>query len=261
MASGVRSVVSRRGPESLPFHSGPPPVLFCAVPSVGLVTALREHPRRAGRHVVEIDGVPVGPVSAEVVGELGIRMGCAVDDAMIARLMAAARAVACYDRALDALARRSRSRVDLGRWLRARDYRAVEIEPTLDRLTALGLLDDLAFARGYAHARTVGRGYGVRRVAAELAHQGVARPIVDEVLRELREVAGGSEGYDEHDALVAAAEKRFRSLQKSGLDPRVAQRRLFAWLVRRGFAPGDSAQVSRRLTARLRSNEAWCLPD
>ncbi len=210
-------------------------------PAPGPVTALRENPRRAGRYVVDVAGEPVGPVTAEIIGELGIRMGRVLDDAMLARLLAAARGVACYDKALDALARRSRSRADLGRWLRLRDFTEAEIEPVLDKLTELGLLDDHAFARGFAQSRTVGRGFGRRRVAAELARRGVARETVDEVLSELSD----SLDVTEPEAMAKAAEKRARSLEK--LEPAVAQRRLFGWLVRRGYDSREAMDLARRI--------------
>lgn len=210
-------------------------------PAPGPVTALRENPRRAGRYVVEVAGDPIGPVSAEVIAELGLRIGRVLDEPMLTRLIAAARAVECYDKALDALARRSRPRVDLGRWLRLRDFSAAEIEPALDKLTDLGLLDDHAFARGFAQSRIVGRGFGRRRVAAELARRGVDRAVVDEVLAELSAQLDQSEP----EAMMKAAEKRARSLGK--LEPAVAQRRLYGWLVRRGYDSREALDMARRL--------------
>lgn len=217
------------------------PLTPASPPEPGPVTALRENPRRAGRYVVEVAGDPIGAVSAELIAELGLHIDRMLDEPMLTRLIAAARGVECYDKALDALARRSRPRVDLGRWLRLRDFSPAEIEPALDKLTALGLLDDHAYARGFAHSRTVGRGFGRRRVAAELARRGVDRAIVDEVLAELSEQLDQSEP----EAMAEAAKKRARSLEK--LEPAVAQRRLYAWLVRRGYDSRGALELARRL--------------
>ena len=99
------------------------------------VKALREHPRRAGRYVVELVGAPerpeeedagrgadgnatVGPLDAEIVGELQLAVGREISLEAFEALEAAARRVACYDKALDALARRARAAAELGRWLR-----------------------------------------------------------------------------------------------------------------------------------------------
>ncbi|MBX3173017.1 MAG: regulatory protein RecX [Gemmatimonadaceae bacterium] len=209
---------------------------------IGRVTALREHPRRAGRYVVEVDGEAVGAVSVDRLADLGLRVGSAVDDALRARLEEAARAVACYDRATDGLARRARSRVELSRWLKQREFSAVEIEPTLDKLEALGLLNDREYAHGFARSRlAVGRGQGPRRVAAELARRGVARELVDEVLAELRD-----EGLaDEATSIAAVAQRKWRTLAE--LEPQVARRRLIGFLSRRGFSTSAIAAELRRL--------------
>jgi regulatory protein len=222
-------------------------------PLPGPVTAIREHPRRAGRYTVDVARVPVGPVSVEAIGELGVRVGVELDERALAHLVAAARKATCYDRALDALARRSRSRRDLERWLALREFTAEQIAPAMERLVDLGLLDDAAFARGYARGRLGARGFGPRRVAAELARRGVERSVVDEVLREYAaEQEAAAEGEPDAEArgvpgadtaLERAARKRVRAL--TGLEPRVAHQRLTAWLVRRGFGVGESVRVAR----------------
>ena len=196
-------MVSRRGPESPSFHSGPPPTAFPDVPegSDGRAGGDRARPDR-----------PKRPPAT------------------------------CYNRALDALARRARSRSELRRWLLERDYAADEVDAVLERLVAGRLLDDLAFARGFAHARLgAGRGFGQTRVRLELLRRGVARELIDRVLAEHQEDAG----VDPAQAVEAAARKRLRSL--AGLEPAVAERRLIAWLLRRGFPGGIAGQVARRL--------------
>ncbi len=216
------------------------------------VKALREHPRRAGRYVVELVGElggpeagsdprRVGPVDAATIGDLEIRVGSEVAPATLESLRAAARGVACYDKALDALARRARSEADLARWLRQREFTAAEIGPAIEKLTALGLLNDLEFARGFARSRmAAGRGFGPRRVAAELARRGVGRAVVDAVLAEL-----GAEGDMEPAAqLDALVERRMKALR--GHDQAVAQRRVRAWLARRGFGLAAIQDAMRR---------------
>jgi regulatory protein len=228
------------------------------------VTALREHPRRAGRYVVELSEEPdrpegspagargpvdedpdvrrprIGPLDAAVLGELRVAVGGDLTPEVVAALKSAARRVACYDKALDALARRVRSGADLGRWLRQRDFGAAEIEPTLEKLTELGLLNDLEFARGFARSRMAGRGFGPRRVAAELARRRVARSVVDAVLSEVAG-EGETEPAELLDALVA---RRMQTMRQ--LDPGVARRRVYAWLARRGFGVTAIRDAVRR---------------
>lgn len=210
-------------------------------PGPGVVTAIREDPRRPGRYKIDVGAATLGPITAEVIGSQGIRVGRMLDESALRAIAAAARRLACYDRATGALARRARSGEELRRWLRDREFDSADIDEVLLRLTTLGLLDDLAFARGFAHGRAVGRGYGLRRVEAELARRGVASGTLATVVAELREGVGGNETA----AIERAARRRMRSV--GTLEPAVARRRLLGWLVRRGFPLGECLKVVQGL--------------
>lgn len=212
-----------------------------ASPGPGVVTAIREDPRRPGRYKLAVGAATIGPITAEVIGSQGIRVGRVMDEAALHAVAVAARWLACYDRATGALARRARSGEELRRWLRDREFATADIDEVLRRLTTLGVLDDLAFARGFAHGRAVGRGFGLRRVAAELSRRGVASGIIATVLAELSEGVVGNEAA----AIERAARRRMRSV--GTLEPAVARRRLLGWLVRRGFPVGECLKVVRGL--------------
>ena len=219
-------------------------------PEPGPVTAVRELPRRAGRYVVEIGGVPLSPVAVESIADFGLRIGRTVDSEALGRLLSASAATACYDKAIDALARRARSTKDLERWLLQRAQPRAAVDSAIERLTALGLLDDEAFARAFARSRSAGKGFGPRRVAAELGRRGVARGTADRVIEELavaaeEEDGALSRGERERAQVRAVAQKRLRSL--ASLVPEVARRRLMGWLIRRGHAGTIAAQVAREL--------------
>lgn len=212
-------------------------------PAPGPVRAIAELPRRAGRYGVTVGEVVVAPVSVETIGDLRLKIGQALDEVGVARLWAASRATECYDKAAAALARKGRPRRDLERYLKQRDHAPHDITWACDRLAQLGLLDDAAFARAFVDGPARSRGYGTRRIVAELRRRGVETALVDRVI--------GARGEDaaeaEQGALTAAAARRARSLRS--LDPAVAQRRLTAWLVRRGFGPVAAMQAARRALA------------
>jgi regulatory protein len=216
------------------------------------VTDLREHPRKPGRYLVRLASGAEVPVSVELIAELKLKVGRTLSDDELQRLEAGARALRCYDAAVATLGARARSVADLQRYLRTKDFTDAEIQPAADKLQALGLLDDLEYARTYARSRLApSRGMGPRRVAMELARKGVARPIVDRVLSECadeREALQGEAaegGEPPMSAAQQAAAKKLRSL--AGLDPAVQRRRLHGFLARRGFSSGEIAEVLRGL--------------
>jgi regulatory protein len=217
------------------------------------IAELRESPRRPGRYEVKLEpGGEKLPVSVDLIAELKLKVGRELSAAEHARLVAASRIIACYDKSLATLGARARSSADLKRWLKTKEFTDVEIAPALEKLSALGLLDDVAFARSFARSRLApGRGFGPRRVAAELARKGVSRSITDQVLAELQlerdEAAEEAEGRGERSesAVEQAAAKKLRSLAK--LEPAVRERRLYGYLARRGFGGAEISAVLRKL--------------
>ena len=144
-----------------------------------------------------------------------------------------------YNRALDALARRSRSVSELRTWLREREVEAAEIDDVITRLLAAGLLDDARYALSFARSRLLDRKLSKRRVLAELSRRGVARDLADAAVAQVME----DEGVDEFAAVEQVAARKWKSLAK--LERTVAVRRLTAFLARRGY-DGDAVRRAVR---------------
>ena len=138
-----------------------------------------------------------------------------------------------YDRALDLLAFRARSVVELRRKLLQKAEPADEVERVIARLLEQKLLDDAQFARQFVRAKVTGAGASRFRVVQELGRKGVARPLAEAAVLALKE----DEDIDAGAAIHQVAEKKWRSLSK--LDGFTAKRRLYAFLARRGFNPDE----------------------
>ena len=158
----------------------------------------------------------------------------------------------CVARAVDALARRAYARVELGRYLVRKGFTEEVVAAALERLAERGYLDDLAYARGFAHSRMTGRAYGPRRVRTELARRGVAPAVVSQVLAEREHDAVEDAG-----GVLGAARRRLNAMR--GLAPDVARRRLVGWLVRRGFGMGESMRATRTLLDASAADDAGCV--
>jgi regulatory protein len=134
-------------------------------------------------------------------------------------------------RALNLLWYRARSEAEIRDRLRRYGYAEETIEGALLRLRELGYLDDAEFAR--TKAREKGRRYGPQRVSAELKKSGVAEALAREVVEE--EFAGRSE--------VREARSAARRYNGRGSDAQA--RRVYGFLVRRGYSVEVCAQVAR----------------
>ncbi len=83
--------------------------------------------------------------------------------------------------ALRLLARREHTRTELTRKLTGRGWDSDAVSQLLDELAGEGLQSDLRFAREHLRSR-VERGYGPRKILAELQKRGVGRPQAARVL-------------------------------------------------------------------------------
>jgi len=79
-----------------------------------------------------------------------------------------------YQAALALLARRDHFRRELENKLRGKKYPAEEIEGAISRCEAAGLVDDLRVGERFVEIRAEGRGWGPRRLSAELKKRGVS---------------------------------------------------------------------------------------
>src|SRR6185312_4189888 len=80
------------------------------------------------------------------------------------------------------LTARSRTRAELSGQLTKRGYPADVSAQVLDRLAAVGLVDDAAFAEQWVESRRSSAGKGRRALAAELHTKGVDKELITKVL-------------------------------------------------------------------------------
>ncbi|HET7520441.1 MAG TPA: regulatory protein RecX [Candidatus Limnocylindria bacterium] len=169
------------------------------------------------------------------------------------------------DAALDVAARylatRPRTRWELSRRLQRAGLDEPVIEATLERLAALGLADDVAFARWWAEQRDRHSPRGRRLVEAELRRRGIPR----EVIEELRGAEMAEPAFPEEQLPQTEAERARIALQRHLRgrplpDDRAALQRVGMFLVRRGFDP-ETVRSTLRAAADEAGERAETLDD
>jgi regulatory protein len=124
--------------------------------------------------------------------------------------------------------------------LRQRDCPDDVARVVLDRMAAVGLVDDEAFAGMLVRSQQVGRGLAKRALARELRTKGVD----DQIARAILDAIDPEDERERARQLVA---KRLRTMH--GLDPVVQTRRLAGMLARKGYPPDVSMTVIREAVA------------
>jgi regulatory protein len=147
---------------------------------------------------------------------------------------------AAREAALRLLERVRRTRSDLVRRLRERDFDDATIETVLERLTGVGLIDDAEYARAFLAGRWGRRAAGWRRLEADLRKKGVALPDIEAARARMEQDLGAADEVALARRVIAQSERRLAKIE-----PRLRRQRLWALLSRRGF-DGDVIQQALR---------------
>jgi len=118
---------------------------------------------------------------------------------------------------------RPRSEWELRTYLRRKTVDAPIIQEIVERLTPIGLLDDMAFARSWVANRRLLKPTSIRKLRLELKQKHVAEYIIDQVLRD--------DETNERDVIRALITKK----QARYPD----QMKLMQYLARQGFSYDD----------------------
>lgn len=147
---------------------------------------------------------------------------------------------AVREAALKLIERMRRTRSDLRKRLIDKGYDAPIVDEVLDRLTEVGLVNDVEYARAFLRGRWGRRAAGWRRLETDLRGRGIAADDIDRARTSLEQEIGEVDEAASARRVIEQAARRYAKL-----DPRIRRQRLYALLQRRGF-DGD---VIRRALA------------
>lgn len=199
-----------------------------------IITALKQQKRHADRVNVYLDGAFAFGLNQ--LDAAPLRQGQHLSEADIAALKdqdAVARAV---DHIARFLSYRPRSIDEVRRNLLQKDLSPAVVEAAIERMTHLGYLDDVAFARFWVENRNAFKPLSERALRYELRRKGVSSAIIDTVL---------AESSDESEAAYQAATTRLRRLR--GSTPEHFTHQLGQFLQRRGFSYETCRQIIDQL--------------
>ncbi len=203
-----------------------------------VITALKPLDAQARRWSVHVNGEEVAKIPYSRLSSLGLSRGQAWTPTLEHAVKAAASDDALREYALRVLSRHPCSRARMADKLRRRGADEAQRESLLDELERLGALDDVALAGSVVRSELSRQPAGRRLLEQKLRAKGIEREESRRVLDE------AMEGRDHAADARAAAEKKMRSLSRVA-DLQVRRRRLYAYLVRRGFDADVCREVVR----------------
>jgi regulatory protein len=208
---------------------------------MGVITALEVQKRNKKRVSVFIDEVYAFSVSLDEAARL--RKGQVLSEEDLSRITGEAAITVATDSAARFLSVRPRSEQEVRQNLAKKETPPAVIEAAIERLTAFGYLDDRAFADLWVRDRLTYKPTSPRALRYELRQKGIANDIVEMVLADL----------DAEDSAYRAAQAQSRRLR--GTERREFQKKLGAFLQRRGFSYDVVRTVLRRLIQELDADD------
>ncbi len=143
-----------------------------------------------------------------------------------------------YRYAIRLLKFRPRSEHELCSRLKRRGFSETDIKNSIIRLKQQGLVNDFEFARIWVESR-IKKPLGINRLRRELKIKGIDKNIIEQVIGKI------SIRYNEEETLKDLASRRWERLKH--IQPQKAKRRLFLYLLRRGFSSEDIQEVVNQI--------------
>lgn len=196
------------------------------------ITRIETQKKRRDRVSIFADGEYVLGLSKETLLRAALRVGDELSPSRITALTADETLHQARSSALRLLARRPRSERELRDRLKENEFDDATIGHVIAGLTEAGLVNDAEFARMYVRDALALRPQGEIQLRQKLLLLGVARPLIDEVLR------GILPGVDEEQMALTLA-CRYLAKSRSGTSPddqHKRRQRVTAMLARRGYA-------------------------
>ncbi|MDQ7013533.1 MAG: regulatory protein RecX [Planctomycetota bacterium] len=197
------------------------------------------------RFAIKVANRSFGPVHAKDLDTLGVVVGKPLSQDARGRLEDALAREAARGDALRLLGTRARAARDLLNRLARKGHDPTPAAEALDRLAAVGLINDEGLAETRAQALARAKAAGPRAAEHKLRAQGIDSALAGKAVRE------AFADIDLVERATAAARKRARALSPT-LDEPTRRRRLYGFLARRGY---DHPTCMKATTAALADDE------
>jgi regulatory protein len=204
---------------------------------MAVITALEIQKRNKERVNVYLDGEY--SFSVNLIDAARLRKGQTLTENDIHQLRADDAVVKAVESAVRFLGYRPRSIQEVCRNLKEKSIDEGVIDQAVERLSAMGYLDDEAFARFWVENRTMFKPLSPSALRYELRQKGISDAIMESVLSEVDSSASA------YKAAVGQA-RRFR-----GSDVKTFRAKMSSFLQRRGFSYDIIREVIERLEEEL----------
>ncbi len=193
------------------------------------ITAIKQQERLKGRYSIYVDEKYAFSLSADALLDEQLHSGQELDEQQLKTYKKLSQDDKAYGLALAYLARRMRSRWELGDYLRRKGYGEALAQQIFEKLEKFGLVDDEKFAEAWVRNRRILKPVSKRRLTQELRQKRIADGVITRVLSD--------DETDERAVLRELIERNRRQTQYRD------DLKLMQYLARQGFSYDDIKSV------------------
>ena len=212
---------------------------------MGKITALTRQKRNPDRINVYLDGEFAFGLAA--ITAVSLRIDQILTPAEIERLQGSDLEEKAKNVALGFIEYRPRSIAETRQHLRKKEYPEAVVERVVERLEAVDLLNDAAFARYWVEQRETFKPRSKRALQHELRQKGVDRTLIEDAVAEVDEIAAATQA-------AQAKARRWSSLPEPEF-----RKKLGGFLQRRGFSYSIVREITESLWEELATEESVAL--
>ena len=207
-----------------------------------VITAIRVQKHDPGRLNIELDGEFAFGLSRMTAAWL--KVGDRISESRAADLQKSDASESAYQKATRLLDYRPRTEMEIRQKLQQKGFETEEIETVVRRLKNANLVADEQFAKMWIENRNESHPRSRRMIRYELKNKGISEQIIDNAL---------TESEQDSELAMKAASRYARRL--NSVDRQAFQKRLSAYLARRGFSYGTIAPVVRDLIKKVENGQ------
>jgi len=206
------------------------------------ITKIEQQKRKPDRKSIYVDDEFAFGVHDEIILKFGLFEGKEITAAEKKKIVREETKRSAKEAALSLLSYRMRTKKELMERLKRKGFDVELIGEVVEELEAIGLVNDLEFARAWL--REKGSSYGSWRIKNELSKKGIDKDVIEKVLEELKP--------DEFEVAKNLINKWIRTHKYLSED--VLKRRLFGFLVRKGISYDTIKTLNQYIAERLAQN-------
>ena len=186
---------------------------------------------------VDLDTGESLKLAPEIFSMYSISGGKILDSALYQQLKEESVRFLCKEKALNYLAIRSRSYLEMQTYLRKKDFPKNIIQEILNGLRDRGYINDYEYALRFINFKKKAKAVGINSLKRDLSIKGVSRDLINKAIKET-----GSDSVDP-DEIYELALKKFKKLENK--KNKIAK--LIYFLKQRGFEDNSIRSVLNRL--------------